>query len=160
MQSSNGQGYYTIWGNGCTGYCLSPLLLNALLSDKTPVLPLEEHTRTRFPEPDEDWWFFYPDGFHILGQTGSNRGDYYSLHYVTAMEDSTVVYFSLVPQIQGEDYYSDSVVLSKGESVCITKPSFFVGTIVKFYTNCKPVISITGSCFHRQGETSDGVPFV
>ena len=160
MQPNNGQGYYSIWGNGCTGYCLSPLLLNNFFSDKTPVLPLEEHTRTRFPEPNEDWWFFYPDGFYILGYTVSNRGYYYSLHYVTALEDSTVVYYSFVPQIQGEDYYSDSVVLNKGESVCISKPSAFIGSIVKFHTNCKPVISITGNSLHRQGETSDGIPFV
>ena len=146
-------GSYQFWGNGCTGYCLSPLLLNFLLSDKTPVLPLEAYKRTRFPEQSEDWWFTYPNGFHT-----SYRG-YSNLHYVTAMEDNTMVYFSFESEIQGYNDYADSVMLNKEESVCITPPTSFIGPMVKFHTNCKPVICITGAPFHRQGETSDGIPF-
>ena len=154
-----GSSHFNPWcTNECYYYILSPLLLNVVLSEKTPLFPLEVLTRTRFPEPDEDWWFFHPSGFQI-GGFGLSIGRYYDFHYVTAMEDSTVVFFTLEAAIQGYDNYSDSILLSKGESVCITPPIGFTGPIVKFHTNCKPVISMTGSRYIRLPH-GEGIPSV
>ena len=134
--------------NICRYYIISPLLLHGLTSEKIPLLPLEAHLRTRFPEFDEDWWFFRPEvdiqNWHFFSY-------YYGfLHYITAMEDSTVVYFTLEAMNPVNNDYSDSVMLSKGESVCITPPNFF-NSRVRFHTNCKPVICMTGSAVQRIG---------
>lgn len=152
--NTDGLPQYLYWGNGCQ-YLLSPLLLSQMQLDKTPLLPLDVYMRTRFPEPEEDWWFFHPDGFQV-GSSGSVPGRYYDFHYVSAMEDSTVVYFTLEAAVQGYNNYADSIMLSKGESVCITPPESFVGPIVKYHTNCKPVISMTGSFIKRQ-PNGDGI---
>ncbi len=145
--TSDTVGNLVTWNNQCQD-CVSPLMGNDGLTEKSPVLPLEAHVRRRFPEPEEDWWFF-SGGFNVLGADGSTQqnagfGAYYKLHYVTALEDSTMVYFTLGYPDDENNVFADSVMLSKWQSVCLTPPSPWFGPMVKFHTNCKPVISMTG----------------
>lgn len=149
--------HYDLWGGSCQD-CVSPLLLSQRLMEKTPVLPLDALIRTRFPEANENWWFFHPNGFILFGL--SSEGYYNRLHYITAMEDNTMVYFTIGSTFQGiTTNYADSIMLNRGESVCITPTSPFMGSMVKFHTNCKPVISMTGFFSKTQGGFGDGIPF-
>jgi gliding motility-associated-like protein len=147
---------YILWLNECHYYILSPLLLNQLITEKMPVLPLEIQARKRFPEPDEDWWFTCPNGLNTSGGDHNSRGGY-EHYYVTAIEDSTMVYFSFLSENQNN--YADSVMLSKGESF-YANPQYdflYAPYTFTFHTNCKPVISMTGTSTMRHPLTGDGL---
>ena len=145
MRISNSSSYL-IWCSNECHYILSPLLLNTIPSEKTPVLPLDLLTRKRFPKPDEEWWFFYPNGFdnsvHGLG--------YHCYPYITAMEDSTVLYYT-VPSLGTSIDPIDSVLLNKEESIYLISYTLEISTQkpLAFHTNCKPVVCMSSNLVEK-----------
>ena len=135
-------------------------MLNEMPSEKTPVLPLEIQARTRFPEPGEDWWFFCPNGFDNANNA-NNKGRYHQLPYITAMEDSTVVYYTFPSSVPSIDNYVDSLMLNKEESVLLN--AYSVGITLdkplSFHTNCKPVVVMSGNTAGKYHDNGDPVVY-
>ncbi len=133
------------WSNEC-GLYQSPLMVTAYVSDKIPLFPVSTNVRERFPDYDEDWWFYRCNGQDVgIGGTVNTFG---SIQCITAMEDNTILYFTYFSNWSTSlDTYSDSILLNKEQSVVLSPYpiSTFLGKMLKFSTNCKPVISTTGS---------------
>ena len=57
-------------------------------SEKIPIFPLLYQKRNRFPDYEEDWWFYRcAEGPAMYGY----GVEYWNTFYVTALEDSTEI---------------------------------------------------------------------
>ena len=117
------------WSNEC-GLYQSPLMVTAYVSDKIPLFPVSTNVRERFPDYDEDWWFYRCNGQDVgIGGTVNTFG---SIQCITAMEDNTILYFTYFSNWSTSlDTYSDSILLNKEQSVVLSPYpiSTFLGKI-------------------------------
>ena len=120
------------WSNECGPY-QSPLMVTAYVSDKIPLFPVSTNIRNRFPDYDEDWWFYRCDGQDVgIDGTANTFG---SIQCITAMEDSTILYFTYFSNWSiSLDTYSDSILLNKEQSIILSPYpiSLFLGKMLKF----------------------------
>ena len=133
------------WSNEC-GLYQSPLMVTPYVSDKIPLFPVLTNIRNRFPDYDEDWWFYRCNGQDV-GVDGTVN-TFGSIQCITAMEDSTILYFTYFSNWSTSlGTYSDTILLNKEQSIVLSPfpISLFLGKMLKFSTNCKPVISTTGA---------------
>ena len=131
------------YGEECEYYIRSPLLLTNYSSSKNPVIPLTSSMRYRFPDYDEDWWF-ERCGEHVLGNNLYNN--FGSAQYLTALEDSTILYINGFSEIPWQEPFGDSILLNKEESVYIVASGSSPEVRkLRYSTNCKPVIGTIGA---------------
>lgn len=130
-----------LWGGANTpqygSHYLSPLLTNTFFSEKNPVPPIPAQERVRFPDFSEEWWFDHCDETPMYTYYGFN-----SCRFITALEDSTKVTYSVYTQHPPLTVFTDSIMLHKEQTVFLKDSQ--ANRHFRVETNCKPVTHTVG----------------
>ena len=120
---------------------LSPILTNTFFSEKNPVPPVPAQKRVRFPDSSEEWWFDQCDVF-----ASSFRINFSNCRFVTALEDSTKVTYSIYTKNPPVTVSTDSIVLHKEQTVYLRDETQYLPSRrhYRIETNCKPVTHTVG----------------